>query len=121
MRSAIIRIFNSDLKDNNDIENLDSDSLSEIPNEVLEEFKNRLAKYDYELTKEKDGAYEYHYTANKNWSLKVVLNNKEITFTAPSTKQFNSSLVFEATQTASELCDRGNLAAYYPKDGEWIV
>ncbi|MDB3935702.1 hypothetical protein N9383_03155 [Granulosicoccus sp.] len=111
MRKVIVRIFNPSvvgLAGNLiDIENLDIPS---IDRDLLEQFRTRILKYEYELSSDKNGTTEFKCTKSSSWSLKVAVTSSEISFTCPSTKQFNASLLSESFQTASELCDHDRLA-----------
>ncbi|OLQ83758.1 hypothetical protein BIT28_14110 [Photobacterium proteolyticum] len=122
MRRSIVRIFNPSVVDlagdNIDIEILD---IPGIEVELLEKFKARILKYEYELSSEKNGKTEYKCLKSKSWSLKVVVTDNEISFTCPGTKMYNSSLLFEAFQTSSELCDHDQLALLdCSRDKRWM-
>ncbi|NNG41400.1 hypothetical protein HJP15_00345 [Pseudoalteromonas sp. NEC-BIFX-2020_002] len=122
MRRAIVRIFNpSVVKLSGDIIDIESLEIPKIEKELLQDFKTRILKYNYELCSEKKGITEYTSTKSKSWSLKVVVTENEISFTCPETKMFNSSLLFESFQTASELCDHDRLALLdCSRDKQWM-
>lgn len=119
MRIAVVCIYDKSFANSTTAEP-SKENAPEISMEILALFRKRLTSYDYELTKETNGHSEYSYTASKSWSLKVDVSPNEIAFTSPLTKSFNSSLVFECLQTASEICDQADLAVYHSKEKAWV-
>ncbi|MGI0119622.1 hypothetical protein [Zooshikella sp. RANM57] len=120
MRVKIVRIYDKSYATVKAWAEPFKDEAPAIPEAVLVKFIERLSMYKYELIKNNNSLCEYLYSNSKYWSLKVQISKNEIAFTAPRTKSFNSSLVFECLQTASELCDTHNLAIYFSKDRDWI-
>ena len=120
MRQDIVRIYDRSIVERvaGDEEPI-SELATEISDRITQEFKQRLENSNYRLLRHKDEVDEYVYDGTKSWSLKVMIGTREICFTAPRTKSFNSSLIFEVLQTAAELCDHGELAIYSPRDKQW--
>lgn len=88
-----------------------------IPNEVRQQFIERLLKYDFELESQNANCTEFIHK-NKKWSIQVAVFSTEIAFTVPYWEDVENA-VFEALQTAHELADTGQLAVYDPQTGEW--
>lgn len=118
MRVSIVNIY--DVSCSKAEMNPSSESAPVIPADVLNAFEKRLLLYPYQLSKGEGLPRVYECTKSKGWSLKVEVDTNEIRFTAPETKSYNSSLVFECLQTACELCDNGKLAAFHVRDKQWI-
>lgn len=121
-RFRIARIFDKTVKsDSSEIMDADSESLPIIGPELLKKFKSRLVLYGYEFVREKDGVEEFKYTKSKSWGLRVMVSAREISFVCPSTRSYNHSLLFEAYQTSSELCDHGELVPLDVRNREWMI
>lgn len=121
MRQAIVRIFNPAMVTTHTRGvSVDERNAPDITQDLIDNFKNRLTGYEYELENDKDGVLEYSHTGTKSWSLQVVISKNEITFTCPSTKMFLATLILETLKTASQLCDHDKLAIYYRDGRGWI-
>jgi hypothetical protein len=120
MRVSIVKIYDASLLKKSRGAMPSGEKAPAIPKKVLDAFEKRLQLYPYELSPGESPPRVYKYTKSKGWSLQVEVDANEIRFTAPETKSFNSSLIFECLQTASELCDSGKLAVFHVRDEEWL-
>jgi hypothetical protein len=99
--------------DENFFEN--EENLVSFTAQQFQELKERLLKYDYELTNEDEfGLHFYHPDEDFGTAL---LTKKALYFTA----FFNETSVFEVGMTASEFTDTGEYAKYDFQIGEWEI
>lgn len=121
MRRAIVRIFNASMATTHmSGVRADEHDAPEIRQYLIDNFKHRLTSNDYEFVKKKDGVLEYRHTGNRKWSLKVLISKNEIAFTCSPKDMFMFTLLYEALQTASQLCDHNKLAIYHCDGRGWI-
>src|SRR5687767_50914 len=119
MRVSIVKIYDASISKLPGV-NPSRENAPEIPRDVMDDFEKILQKYHYELNQGGELPRVYKYTKTKGWSLNVEVEANEIRFTTPLTKSYNSSMIFECLQTASELCDSGKLSIFHVKASEWI-
>lgn len=121
MRRAIVRIFNPSMATTH-VKGVQADEhdAPEITQDLIDNFKSRLTGNDYEFVNKKDGVFEYRHTGTKKWSLGVLISKNEISFTCPPKEMFMFTLLYEALQTASQLCDHNKLAIYHCDGRGWI-
>lgn len=121
MRRAIVRIFNPTMATSH-VRGVkpDESGAPEIKQELIENFKSRLTGNEYEFVNNKDGVLEYRHTGTNKWSLAVQISKNEIAFTCPPKQMFITNLLYEALQTASQLCDHDELAIYHCDGRGWI-
>lgn len=121
MRRAIVRIFNPIMATTHlQGVKLDEHDAPDITQDLIENFKNRLTGSDYEFVDNKDGVLEYRHTGSSSWSLEVVISKNEIAFTCPPKEMYILTLLYEALNTASKLCDHDKLAIYHCDGRGWI-
>ncbi len=77
----------------------------------LLELKERLLRYDYEVTREDD--FGIHFSNQDEDYGTVLLTQRALYFTA----SFNEDSIFEVAMTASEFTDTGEYAKYDSQNG----
>lgn len=90
-----------------------------LPPDVVEAFVSRLGRYGYKQMSQSSFVSEFT-KSMKGQTVQVSVFANEITFSVPFGPAFESG-VFEALQTATELCDTGALVVHDPQAGEWVV
>jgi hypothetical protein len=96
---------------------IDEIDLPAIPEDVRQRFVERLLKYDYELETKNPNCTEYIHK-NRKWSIQVAVFRTEIAFSVPYWNDAENA-IFEALQTAHELCDTGEMVVFDPQTGDW--
>ena len=100
-------------KDENFFEN--KENLVPFTSKQIQEIKERLMQYDYELCNEDDlGLYFTH----QNEDYGTALLTKEVLY---FTASFNKNSIFEVGMTASEFTDTGGYAKYDFQNREWEI
>lgn len=99
------------LNDNSFFDN--DESLVSFTETQYQELKERLLRYNYEITKEDEyGLHFNHPDADFGTTL---LTQKALYFTA----SWNENSIFEVGMTASEFTDTGEFAKYDPQNDGW--
>ncbi len=98
-------------KDKDFLEN--EENLVSFTSKQIQELKERLIKYKYELSNEDDLGLDFSHQ-NENYGT-ALLTKKALYFTA----SFNENSIFEVGMTASEFTDTEEYAKYDFQNGEW--
>jgi hypothetical protein len=81
----------------------------------LEELKERLIDYDYELSGEDE--FGFHFEHDDEDFVTVLLTKEALYFTA----SWSENSIFEVGMTASEFTDTGEFAKYDFQNDEWEI
>jgi hypothetical protein len=100
-------------KDENFFEN--EENLVPFTSKQIQELKERLMQYDYELSNEDDLGLHF---SNKDEDYGTALLTKEALY---FTASFNENSIFEVGMTVSEFTDTGEYAKYDFQNGEWEI
>ena len=125
-RRMILRIFESGaLQALDTLDVYDESVLNSIPATILNEFRRYVEDIGFVLNSDKNGIVELKLTQDnryllKGWSLRAHISEKELWFSAPRTKSYNSNLMVQTFHTASEFVSNRKLLVFDTFNYEWL-
>jgi hypothetical protein len=112
---ALYRIETKEKEEKSNDENFfdKEDAFVPFTAKQLQELKDRLLDYEYEISKEDEFGIHFHHD-DEDFG-KVLLTNEAVYFTA----SWNEDSIFEVGMTASEFTDTGEFAKYDFQNKGW--
>ena len=118
---SVVELFAVSARNSSDpLKGIQETALKKIPVEVIARFETRLLQYGYSIIHREYDRVEYSFLRVPDWNVTVVLGPKKICFRVPKEKPTSFDVRFEIYQTASELCDNGELIAWSVNDKNWL-
>ena len=118
---VLVKLFAPAVKQTLDVSRpVDDKILPQISDEVKSRFKNRLLGYGYESRQKSAEKETFLCIREGSFGTSVVVMPTQIHFCIPVAQLNSVDAIFDTYQSASELCDGDDLAAWFTRDKRWL-
>ena len=115
---VMVKIFDPEVRGKN-VNELLNECLPELSSDVVDRFIFRLGQYGYDSQCSSSKERVFLQTSETSYGITVAVARSQIHFSLPVAKLGSLDAIFDLYQTATELCDGGDLAAWIVNDNQW--